>query len=225
MNHVALIVAGGKGSRMQSELPKQFMLLLDAPVLMHTLERFAHAVENIQLIVVLPEDQITTWSRICKQMGFDLNHKVVTGGPTRYDSVKNGLAACPENGIVAIHDGVRPLVSEALIQKCIEKANTDGAAMPIVPVNQSLRKIDENGISSPLDRNGVVEVQTPQCFSLSLLKPCYAGDAQGHFTDDATVYESYGHRVTLVEGEATNLKITTPSDLKIAEAIMAMTRA
>lgn len=210
---------------MKSELPKQFMLLLDAPVLMHTLERFAQAFDGIELVVVLPEDQITTWNRICKQMGFDLNHKVVTGGPTRYDSVKNGLTVCPDNGIVAIHDGVRPLVSEALIQKCFEQAAIDGAAMPVVSVSQSLRKMGENGQSTPLDRTGVVEVQTPQCFSLSLLKPCYEAEAQNHFTDDATVFEGFGHKVTLIEGEATNIKITTPSDLKIAEAIMAMTRA
>jgi 2-C-methyl-D-erythritol 4-phosphate cytidylyltransferase len=208
---------------MKSDLPKQFLLLLDAPILMHTLERFALAIEDIELIVVLPEQEQTTWKNLCGQMGFDLPHQVVTGGATRYDSVKNGLAACTEDGLVGIHDGVRPLVSEELIVKCFAAAETHGSALPVVPVTQSLRKVDGEQ-SAAMSREGVVEVQTPQCFRLETLKPCYSGPVQDHFTDDATVFEAHGHQVHLMEGEPTNLKITTQADLKIAEAILGMAR-
>ena len=129
---------------MKSELPKQFMLLLDAPVLMHTIERFVHAVEGIEIMVVLPEDQISTWKNLCKQMDFDIPHLTITGGATRYDSVKAGLEQCPDVGIVAIHDGVRPLVSEDLIKRCMEAAADKGSGIPVVPVTQSLRKVQGN---------------------------------------------------------------------------------
>lgn len=208
---------------MKSDLPKQFLLLLDAPILMHTLERFALAVDDITLIVVLPEQEQQTWRNLCMQMGFDLPHTVVTGGATRYDSVKNGLDACEDEGLVAIHDGVRPLVSEELIVHCFEAAKEHGSALPIVPVTQSLRKV-EGDRSTAMLREGVVEVQTPQCFQLATLKPCYKGEAQDSFTDDATVFEAHGHSVHLVEGQPTNLKITTQADLKIAEAILGMAR-
>lgn len=209
---------------MKSELPKQFMLLLDAPILMHTIERFAHAIPEINLILVLPEHEQATWTKLCRQMDFDIPHTIVNGGATRYDSVKNGLSACPNDGLVAIHDGVRPMVTEDLIQSCFTAAESFGSALPVVEIAQSLRKI-EGESSRGISREGVVAVQTPQCFQLAVLKPCYLGEVQANFTDDATVFEAHGHTIHLVEGETTNLKITTQADLKIAEAILAMTRA
>ncbi len=221
MSRYALIVAGGKGARMQSELPKQFMLLLDIPVLMHTIERFALADGQIEVILVLPKDQISFWKGLCTQLDFDIEHAIVEGGSSRYESVQNGLASCPSEGVVAIHDGVRPLVSIELIQKCILAAEKHGSALPVLPVTQSLRKVTEKG-SKSMNRDGVMEVQTPQCFDLSLLKPCYDKSFDSTFTDDATVFEGSGHTVHLVEGESTNIKITTPADLKIAEAILGL---
>lgn len=221
MNRYALIVAGGKGARMKSELPKQFMLLLDVPVLMHTIERFALADESITIILVLPTDQISFWKGLCAQLDFDIEHTIIEGGKTRYNSVKNGLAACPDEGIVAIHDGVRPLVSIALIQTCIQTAQKHGSALPVLPITQSLRKVTEHS-SHAMDRDGVMAVQTPQCFSLTLLKPSYNKPFEPAFTDDATVFEASGNNVHLVEGESTNIKITTPADLKIAEAILGL---
>ena len=208
---------------MKSELPKQFMLLLDAPILMHTMERFSMADEAMELILVLPQDQFGMWKSLCKQMDFDIPHQLVAGGETRYDSVKAGLALCPSEGVVGIHDGVRPLVSVELIQLCYATAKEHGSALPVVPVTQSLRKRDSDS-SQAMDRTDVVAVQTPQCFQLDALKACYEGEAQAHFTDDATVFESFGHKVHLIDGEETNIKVTTPSDLKIAEAILEMSR-
>lgn len=204
---------------MQSDLPKQFMLLLDVPILMHTLERFAMTYEDIEIVLVLPEDQISLWKSMCVQLDFDIPHTTVVGGETRYDSVKNGLSHCPNEGIVGVHDGVRPLVSPELIEKCYDASAAHGSALPVLPVAQSLRKVD-GATSTALSREGVVVVQTPQCFDVALLKQCYEAPNDPSFTDDATVFEKAGHAVHLVEGEATNLKITTPADLQIAEALL-----
>lgn len=220
MDRYAVIVAGGRGSRMQSELPKQFMLLLDLPVLMHTIERFVMAYDDIHLILVLPKDQVAFWKNLCAQMDFSIDHEIAEGGETRFESVKKGLALCPGEGLVAIHDGVRPLVTPDLIQRCFIQAAEHGSALPVIPLSQSIRKT-ENGTNHSMSRDGLVAVQTPQCFRLSKLKPCYDLPYNPSFTDDATVFESAGYKVHLVEGEATNLKITTPEDLKIAEAILA----
>lgn len=220
MNRYAVIVAGGRGSRMQSELPKQFMLLLDLPVLMHTIERFVMAYEDIHFILVLPKDQVAFWKNLCAQMDFSIDHEITDGGETRFESVQKGLALCPGEGVVAIHDGVRPLVTPELIRRCFAQAEEHGSALPVIPLSQSVRKT-ENGTNHSVSRDGLVTVQTPQCFRLSELKPCYNLAYDPSFTDDASVFEAAGHKVHLVEGEATNLKITTPEDLKIAEAILA----
>lgn len=220
MERYVVIVAGGKGLRMQSELPKQFMLLLDLPVLMHTIERFVLAFEDIHIVLVLPADHIPFWKGLCVQMDFSIDHEIATGGETRFDSVKNGLDLCPAKGIVGIHDGVRPLVTPELIQLCYNEAEAHGSALPVMPMSQSIRKV-ENGHHHAVSREGLMAVQTPQCFDLALLKPCYEQPFDPAFTDDATVFEAAGHAVHLVAGEATNLKITTPDDLKIAEAILA----
>lgn len=204
---------------MQSDLPKQFMLLLDVPILMHTLERFAMAYEDMSIVLVLPQEQVDFWQGMCQHMDFDIPHSVAIGGETRYESVKNGLAACPETEVVGIHDGVRPLVSLELIQRCFDEAAHFGSALPVVPITQSLRRV-KGDKSEVVKRDGMVEVQTPQCFTMSELQSCYDSPASDAFTDDATVFEQAGHSIHLVEGEATNLKITTQGDLQIAEALL-----
>lgn len=206
---------------MQSDLPKQFMLLLDVPVLMHTLERFAQAYEDIQLILVLPSDHIPFWKNLCRQMDFDIQHTIVEGGETRFHSVKNGLAQCANDGVVGIHDGVRPLVSIELIQRCFEAADQHGSGLPVVPVSQSLRKV-EGESSHAISREGIMAVQTPQCFQLDKLKAAFETEYSEAFTDDATVFENAGNAVHLVDGEATNLKLTSQADMKIAEALLSV---
>lgn len=204
---------------MKSELPKQFLLLLDVPILMHTIERFVHAFDDINVVVVLPSDQIRAWENLCLQMDFDIPHQIVAGGDTRYASVSYGLKECEGSGIVAIHDGVRPLISPEFVQKCMNHAEQEGSAIPVLPVKQSLRMVDDSG-SSAIDRKGIHAVQTPQCFKLEELKACYDQEYDPTFTDDATVYEARGNKVSLVEGEESNLKITTPIDIKIAQTIL-----
>ncbi|MEZ4721345.1 MAG: 2-C-methyl-D-erythritol 4-phosphate cytidylyltransferase [Flavobacteriales bacterium] len=221
MKNSIVIVAGGKGSRMNSELPKQFMLLSDVPVLMHTLERFAQAIEDIHIVLVLPKDHISFWKGLCQQMDFDLHHEVVEGGKERFDSVKNGLTACPNEGVIGVHDGVRPLLTEELILRCYTEAAKYGSALPVVPITQSLRKMDGES-SYAVDRKGMLNVQTPQCFGAEQIKAAYNQPFTPAFTDDATVFEAAGNAIHLVDGEETNVKITTQADLKIAEAILGL---
>lgn len=209
---------------MQSDLPKQFLLLQDVPVLMHTLERFAQAYDDIHLILVLPADHVPFWQNLCRQIDFDIEHTIVEGGETRFHSVKNGLAQCAEDGIVGIHDGVRPLVSIELIKRCFEAAGEHGSGLPVVPVSQSLRKA-EGGSSQAISRDGIMAVQTPQCFQLNTIKVAYESEYSSAFTDDATVYEHAGNAVHLVDGEATNLKLTSQADMKIAEALLSMSKS
>jgi len=222
MQRFAVIVAGGRGLRMNSEIPKQFLLLRGKPVLMHTLEAFYVAYPDMQIILVLPIDHIPTWQTLISDHGFKLNHTVVEGGAERFESVKNGLKRCT-NGIVGIHDGVRPLITPELIRRCYEQAEERGSAIPVVPITQSLRKLDgERNV--PFDRTGVHAVQTPQCFRVEALKLAYQKPFQKAFTDDATVYEAEHGSVHVLKGDELNLKITTLSDLHIAEAILAGTQ-
>lgn len=204
---------------MQSSLPKQFMLLLDVPILMHTIERFAQSHEDMQIVVVLPSEQIPLWNNMCKQMVFDIPHMVAEGGDTRYESVKNGLALCGDEGVVGIHDGVRPMVSPEFISTCFESTEQHGSALPVIPITQSLRKRDGEA-SHAVSREGMVAVQTPQCFRLEEIKRCYDQPFDPSFTDDATVFEKAGHQVHLIDGEQTNIKITTQGDLQMAEALL-----
>lgn len=224
MERYAVIVAGGKGLRMQSDLPKQFMLLHDVPVLMHTLERFAQAFDHMHLVLVLPADHIPFWKNLCLQLDFDIEHTIVEGGQTRFHSVKNGLAYCPNDGVVGIHDGVRPLASEALIQRCYNTAASHGSGLPVVPVAQSLRKV-EGDQNAAISRKGIMAVQTPQCFHLETIKAAFETDHKEAFTDDATVFEHAGHRIHLVDGEPTNIKLTSQADMKIAEAILSLSQS
>lgn len=219
MELYALIVAGGLGSRMKSDVPKQFMLLQQKPVLMHTIELFAQFDGEMQILLVLPESQLSVWKTFCKAYEFDIPYTLVTGGATRPESVINGLNAIEGNGIVFIHDGVRPLVSRETLQRCLDTTLELGNALPVMPVVESLRLVDENG-TRVADRSKYVNVQTPQVFRVEEIKAAYQMEIDPSFTDDASVLELMGKKINLVEGNRENIKITYPSDLIFAEAIL-----
>lgn len=218
MKKYALIVAGGKGLRMGKDLPKQFLLLGGKPVLMRTMERFAAYDPSLSLILVLPEAHREYWLSLCNEYNFTLPHRIAPGGETRFHSVKNGLTLVDEDGWVAVHDGVRPFVSCDVIGACFEQAAISAAAIPVLPVIETLREI-EGTTSRTVDRNRYCTVQTPQVFAASLLKEAYGQSYTDAFTDDASVVESLGYPVTLVTGNRENIKITTPFDLQIGEMI------
>lgn len=216
----ALIVAGGSGQRMGAAIPKQFLLLKEKPVLMHTLEAFFNAGVN-RIILVLPQAHFDTWKTLCTQYHFSIPHELVEGGSTRFQSVSNGLHAMGKHvALVAIHDGVRPLVSRALIERCYAEAEIHGNALAVVPSKDSLR-MKRGKENTSVNRTDYMLVQTPQTFVLSQIQEAYLQPGQDAFTDDASVFEAAGGKIHLVEGEYSNLKITTPEDLKIAEALMA----
>nr|WP_314478844.1 2-C-methyl-D-erythritol 4-phosphate cytidylyltransferase [uncultured Porphyromonas sp.] len=215
----AIIVAGGRGLRMGGELPKQFLPLSGKPVLMRTLELFEGEVSRI--ILVLPEDHIPFWEELCEQYHFTLTHTVALGGETRFHSVRSGLSHLPQEGLVAVHDGVRPLASRALIRRSFEEAERSGAALPACPVTDSLRLRQEEGKSEAVDRSRYVAVQTPQTFDLGRLQQAYEQAYSPLFTDDASVYEAASlGSITLIDGEETNIKLTTPRDLLLAELLL-----
>lgn len=215
----ALIVAGGKGLRMGTDLPKQFLPIGGKPVLMHTLEAFYRYSSEIQLILVLPHSQQDYWRELCAKYDFTLPHRVADGGETRFHSVKNGLAVIQEDGLVAVHDGVRPFVSQDVIARCYELAETGKAVVPVVGVVETVRQINENG-SVTVDRERYKLVQTPQTFDVGLLKKAYEQSYTSAFTDDASVVEALGVSVCLTDGNRENVKITTPFDLKLAEFLL-----
>lgn len=216
----AIIVAGGSGKRMGSELPKQFITVSAKPLLMHTLERFYAYDSTIKLIVVLPESQHAYWQKQCDAFNFTIQHQISKGGVERFYSVKNGLDLIVHDGFVAIHDGVRPLVSLETITRCFDKACESGAAIPVIPATESIRKV-KGELNKAVNRNYYFMVQTPQVFSVSLLKKAYQQQYDCSFTDDASVVERLNHPISLVEGNAENIKITRPMDLIIAEALLA----
>ncbi len=214
----ALIVAGGSGSRMGSVLPKQFMELKGRPVLMHTLEKF----NGCTIILVLPEMQIEYWKTLCANNGFTLPHQVCKGGETRFHSVRNGLELIKEkDALVAIHDGVRPLITQEIIAKTFDMASEKGNAVAAVKLKDSIREITLDGRTRNANRNNYWLIQTPQTFQSGLIKEAYAHATHYNFTDDAGVLEEFGKSVFLTEGSYRNLKITTPEDLIIAEALLA----
>lgn len=219
MKYYAIIVAGGKGLRMGGDVPKQFQLVGGRPVLMHTLQQFRNAIADLQIILVLPREQQDYWRERCRQYEFDVEHRVADGGQTRFHSVKNGLALIPdgEEGIVGVHDGVRPFASADLIRRCYAAAVEAEAVVPAVPVVESLRHEERGAI----DRKGYRLVQTPQTFSIPLLKAAYRQAYLETFTDDASVVEAYGHRVAMIDGIRENIKLTTPFDMVVAEALLA----
>ena len=216
---ITIIVAGGKGERMNADIPKQFLEIQGKPILMHTLEVFCSFDASMQLILVLPAVQIDFWKNLCKKHNFTLPHQIVEGGQARFYSVKNGLEIVKSPALVAIHDGVRPLVSHQTIARCFDAAEKFDAAIPVVDIVDSIRKLTENG-SYSVDRNTYKLVQTPQIFDAELLKKAYEQQFSTLFTDDASVAEVLGTKIHLVEGNRENIKITTEFDLKIAESIM-----
>lgn len=218
--HTILIVAGGRGTRMGGPQPKQFLELAGRPVLMHTLEAFDRWDASARFIVVLPEDQIDTWKRLCEAHVFGRIHRVVAGGETRFHSVRNGLDAVASDGLIAVHDGVRPLVAPSVIAACFAAAADGGAAVPVVPVVESVREVDADGGSRPVDRARFRVVQTPQVFRADVLRAAYCLPYDPRFTDDASVVEASGVAVRLVPGNRENIKLTTPMDLLLAEQLM-----
>ena len=212
----AIIVAGGQGTRFHSDVPKQFLLLDSKPILMHTIEHFYAFNADIRIIVVLPKFQIDYWNQLCTKHHFSVPHTIVAGGSTRTESVMNGLNAIGDTGLVAIHDGVRPLVSPALIAQAFQQAAKTDSAIPTLPSTDTLRHIS----GKLLDRNSILLVQTPQVFNIEKLKQAYNQIPDKVFTDDASVYESAGYKLSYIEGERTNLKITTQFDLMLAEFLL-----
>jgi 2-C-methyl-D-erythritol 4-phosphate cytidylyltransferase len=218
MKLYAVIVAGGSGKRMGAEIPKQYLELAGKPVLMHTIERFRTFNDSIEIIAVLPENQLRYWSELKTKYSFNIIHTLVKGGKARFFSVRNGLKFVDAPGLVAIHDGVRPFVSTDTIKRCFETAEKLGNAIPVISPGDSLRMITDNG-SIPVNRLHVKQVQTPQVFMADLIKKAYLQDYIPEFTDDATVLEKTGEKINLVEGNRENIKITNPEDLFIAQAL------
>lgn len=241
MTEYIIIVAGGKGLRMGSDIPKQFLPIGGKPVLMRTLERFREYSPTLQIILVLPKAQQEYWKELCQKYNFTVAYQLADGGETRFHSVQNGLSLIPDDteGVVGVHDGVRPFPSIEVIHNCYETAREKKAVIPVTSVVETLRHINSSGLTrtntdSPkksavvccnnnsvtVPRDEYKLVQTPQCFDIQLLKAANKQPYNDNFTDDASVVESYGHAITLVEGNRENIKITTPYDLKIAEVLV-----
>ncbi len=246
MEDYIIIVAGGKGLRMGSDIPKQFLPIGGKPVLMRTLERFREYSPTLQIILVLPKAQQEYWKELCQKHNFTVAYQLADGGETRFHSVQHGLALIPDNaeGVVGVHDGVRPFPSIEVIRNCYETAREKKAVIPVIPVVETLRQIISKDdrtnrtseqteekivlkscspcqkISQTVPRDEYRLVQTPQTFDIQLLKAANRQPYNDGFTDDASVVESYGHAITLVEGNRENIKITTPFDMTIAEALL-----
>lgn len=221
MKKFAVIVAGGAGSRMGSELPKQFILLNDKPVLYYTLKSFLDSFDDLEVILVLPIDYTDMGQEIIDAWFDKERIKITAGGETRFQSVKNGLQFTEDESIIFVHDGVRCLVTIELIRRCYDRALETGSAIPVVSSLDSVRVKNEEG-NGAIERNTVKLVQTPQTFHGKILRSAYEIDYKDKFTDEATVVEAFGMKVTLVDGEEENIKITRPMDLMIAEKILLM---
>ncbi len=218
MHKHAIIVAGGSGTRMQSELPKQFLLLGGKSILMHTIEAFHF--DDIQITLVLPKDQIQIWKDLCLKHNFNHAINIVEGGATRFQSVKNGLNSIADStGLVAIHDGVRPFIHRSIISESFNQASIKGSAITSVPLKDSLREVTSES-NHAVDRSKFRLIQTPQTFQLAHIKKAFEKPYQSTFTDDASVFENNGHSINLIEGDYRNIKITTPEDLSVAESFL-----
>ena len=229
-----IILAGGKGLRMGTDIPKQFLPIGGLPVLMHTVKRFREYSKELNIILVLPKQQQEYWQALCDEYQFMENCIIADGGETRFHSIKNGLKLIPDDaqGLVGVHDGVRPFPSVEVIRNCYETARKTGSAIPVIPVVETIRhfgtKVQSSKFkvqSSTVPRDEYRLVQTPQVFDIQLHKKAYAQDYRDSFTDDASVVESMGCAVTLVEGNRENIKITTPFDCVVAEAILSSTHS
>lgn len=219
MKNCCIIVAGGNGSRMGTELPKQFLPLKGKPVLFHTMRNLHKFDRALKLILVLPDDEIVTWQNLCNEHRFYIPHLLIAGGETRFQSVKNGLSLTSGCELIAVHDGVRPLVSHETLTRCFNCAAEHGTAIPVLPANESVRE-GSMSKSIPVDRSHYFLVQTPQIFKASILKDSYNQNWIPEFTDDASVVEHSGIIVQLVMGNRENIKITFPEDLQIAELFL-----
>jgi 2-C-methyl-D-erythritol 4-phosphate cytidylyltransferase len=215
----AIIVAGGKGTRIKSALPKQFLELNGLPILMHTINAFLRYSKNIAIILVLPEDDFETWQALCTKHNFTVKLILQKGGDTRFQSVKNGLEKIDGSGLVAIHDGVRPLVSEDIIGASYRLAAVHKTAVAAVRLKESIRMTDQDNTKA-VDRSKFRLIQTPQTFEVSLLKKAYQIKDDPGLTDDASVVERTGQVISLFEGSYENIKITTPEDLIVAKALL-----
>ena len=227
-----IIVAGGKGLRMGSDIPKQFLPIGGKPVLMRTLERFRGYSPTLQIILVLPKAQQEYWEKLCQKHNFTVEYRLADGGEARFHSVQQGLALIPDDaeGVVGVHDGVRPFPSIEVIRRCYETARQAKAVIPVIPVVETVRRLSPESPDKPdnpetlssvtVPRNEYRLVQTPQCFDIQLLKAANQQPYNDGFTDDASVVEAFGYDVTLVDGNRENIKITTPYDLKIAEVLI-----
>ncbi len=215
---IAIIVAGGVGRRMNSEIPKQFITLHSKPVLMHTLQVFYNYDPNMEIRVVLPAEEKETWEQLCSEYSFSIKHTILTGGETRFHSVLNGLEGIDTPSIIAIHDGVRPLVSTKTINDCFVTAEENGTAIPVMPIAESIREVvGEDSVSRTREMYRVV--QTPQIFQSEILLDAYNTEFQESFTDDASVVEHAGYKIYLADGNEENIKITSPLDIRIAEVL------
>ena len=220
MNDTVIIVAGGAGVRMGNAVPKQFMLLKGKPVLIRTIEKFIEFDSSLDIIVTLPANQIHTWTNLCEQYKFKYKHTVVNGGNTRFHSVYNALLKISADcEIIAVHDGVRPLVNIETIRKCFDLAREKGSAVPILQINESIREIREN-TSQPVNRDGMYIVQTPQMFQRDTIMQAYCQEYIPEFTDDASVVGKSGFVVKFTEGHRENIKITIPDDIAFAEKFL-----
>ncbi len=225
MRTIAVIVAGGSGTRFGAQMPKQFLNLQGEPVLMRTICAFEKALEDVdhEIIVTLPADQFGLWQELCDRHAFAVQHRVVAGGETRWHSVKNALDSIVDSAdvdVIAVHDGVRPMASIELIHRSLDIARRYGSAIPVLMLNDSVRQVGANGESRALDRSTLRAVQTPQVFDARLLMDAYCQPFDPTFTDDASVVERAGHQVVLVDGDPVNIKITRPMDLVLAEYLL-----
>lgn len=214
-----IIVAAGSGSRYGADRPKQFCELLGRPVLMHTIEAMHRALPSAQITLVLALAMFDYWHELCHRHGFD-SPDIIAGGATRWHSVRNALSALPDDAIVMVHDGARPVVDAAMVARLSEAARIHGAAIPAVKVTDSLRVVDKQGNSHAVDRSAYRAVQTPQAFSAKLLKEAYQQPYSDRFTDDASVVEALGFIPALVDGDPHNIKITNPGDIALATVML-----
>ncbi|RYE34050.1 MAG: 2-C-methyl-D-erythritol 4-phosphate cytidylyltransferase [Sphingobacteriaceae bacterium] len=220
MKYYAVIVAGGSGLRMQTELPKQFLLLNGKPVIMHTISAFFASNQKPEILVVLNKQHFGLWEDLCRKHSFSIKHQLIAGGTTRFDSVKAALDLIEEESVIAIHDAVRPLIAPEIIAEAYETALQKGNAVVAVPSKDSVRLKTSDNTSQSLNRSNIFLVQTPQTFRSKIIKKAYEQPYNEHFTDDASVVESAGEQIILLAGDQDNFKITYPTDLRLAEMIL-----
>ncbi|MDR2410106.1 MAG: 2-C-methyl-D-erythritol 4-phosphate cytidylyltransferase [Bacteroidales bacterium] len=217
MKQFAIITGGGTGSRIGTAIPKQFLSIHGLPILIHTINQFLPLVDSV--VVSLPKEYVAYWKEIQVKYNFHVSHILVDGGETRFHSVKNALHFIPDDGLVAVHDAVRPFVTSKLIRSCFKYAQEHGTAVAAIPLKDTLRMVSGRK-SQSVNRSDFYRVQTPQVFACEMIKKAYQQVYRPDFTDDASVVEAFGEEIHLVDGEETNIKITTPTDLALAEILM-----